>query len=150
MGWELTPRIAVEGSATWIGLTADTDAFAAAVRAKVNLATARPVVPFLAGGVGLYRASFHGIDAAGLPGFYRDRVGGESGGLGTSVSFTDPSLVAGGGVTIFLTRHLAIRPEVEAIVVMRDSRTHMAGVAGVHLAYHFEEHPITPSRRPSR
>jgi hypothetical protein len=64
--------------------------------------------------------------------------------LGVSATFTDPSVVFGGGLNVFVSRHVAIRPNLEATVIMRDRQTHMVGSAAVHLAYHFKDHPITP------
>jgi hypothetical protein len=78
-----------------------------------------------------------------MPEFYRRRVGP---GFGTTHTFTDPSFVVGGGVNVFTSRHWAIRPEVEAIVVRRQSRSYVVTAVTVGVAYHFEEHPVTPPR----
>jgi hypothetical protein len=40
-----------------------------------------------------------------------------------SATFTDPSLAFGGGVNVFVSRQIAVRPEVDATIVMRDRRT---------------------------
>jgi hypothetical protein len=146
VGWEITPRIALEGSGTWFEWGHRAHAFGATMRAQVAIATARPVVPFLSGGVGLYRASFRTADT-GMPEFYRRRMRDEPERVGVSATFTDPSVAFGGGVNVFVSRHVAIRPDVEATVVMRHSRTHVMTTAAVHLAYHFEDHPITSARR---
>lgn len=148
-GWEITPRFAVEGSGAWFEWGHGAHAFAAALRAVAAVATARPVVPFLSGGVGLYRSSFR-IGDTEMPRFYRRRMTDASDRVGVSATFTDPSLVFGGGVDVFVSRHVAIRPDVEATVVMRNSRTHVVTTAAVHLAYHFDDHPITPARRTER
>jgi hypothetical protein len=142
-GWELTPRFALEGSGTWLDFGQSAHAFTAAMTAQVAVVTARPVVPFLAGGVGLYHASFNRFDGA-MPRFYQRRMMGLALGPSQMVSFTDPSLAGGGGVTVFLSRHWTIRPEVIATLVIRDSRSFVVTTGAVRLAYHFEEHPITP------
>jgi hypothetical protein len=66
---------------------------------------------------------------------------------GVGVTFTDPSLVAGGGVNIHINRHLAIRPDLETTFVLRDGRNHTVTSVAVQAVYHFEEHPVTPRRR---
>jgi len=148
-GWELTPRLSLEGSGTWLDWGQGAHAFTAAMTAQVAVATARPVVPFLAGGVGLYHTGFNRSDGT-MPYFYRRRTMGEALQPGTTVSFTDPSLTGGGGVTVFVSRHWTIRPEVIAALVIRDSRSFVVTTGAVRLAYHFEEHPITPSAHTGR
>jgi hypothetical protein len=141
-GWELTARFGFEGSVAWLDRPGVDQAFAAALTARLNLLTQRSVAPFLAGGVGLYHVSVSRA-ADDLPAFYRRRL---QPGVGATQAFTDPSLIAGGGVNLFMSRHWAIRPEILAMVVKRDSRSHLVTTGTVHLAYHFEEHPVTPSQ----
>ena len=76
-GWEIRPWFALEGSATWIEWEKNAHAFTPAMTAQVGLLGARSVVPFLTGGIGLYRASFNRIDST-MPGFYRRRMMGMS------------------------------------------------------------------------
>ena len=64
--------------------------------------------------------------------------------LGGTAEFTDPSLAGGGGTNVFLSRHWAIRPQVIATVVLGHSRSYVVTTGTVHLAYHFEDHPVTP------
>jgi hypothetical protein len=68
-------------------------------------------------------------------------------GLTEGQTFTDPALVLGGGVNVFFNRHIAVRPDLEAMVVMRDSHRYVVTTAAIHLAFHFEDHPVTPARR---
>jgi hypothetical protein len=145
-GWELTPRFAIEGSGTWLDWGQGARAFTAAMSAHVAVVTPRPFVPFLAGGVGLYHASFDRFDAT-IPGFYHRRMAGMTFAQGRRVSFTDPSLAGGGGVNVYLSRHWALRPEVLATLVLRESRRFVVTTGAIRLAYHFEDHPVTPSTR---
>jgi hypothetical protein len=39
---------------------------------------------------------------------------------------------------VFVTRHAAIRPDVERIIVVRDSASQGVAEMAAHLAYHFE------------
>jgi hypothetical protein len=144
-GWELTPGIAIEGSGGWTDFGQGTTSFAGALKARVRLFGRRQIDPFVAGGVGLYRASF-GVDEKDVPAFYRRRLNTASTSVGER-TFTDPSLLAGGGVSVFVNRHLAIRPDVEAAFVIRDGHNHLVTTVAVHLVYHFENHPVTRARR---
>jgi hypothetical protein len=124
IGWELTPRFTFEGSGLWT-IGDHVDAFTALAGTRVNLLPPRGVLPFLSAGAGVHRTT-------------RTELGRERG--------DDDFVVAlGGGVDIYLKRHLALRPDVRVLLVNRDSGgTGTVTVYGVHLAYHFEEHPITP------
>jgi hypothetical protein len=141
IGWQMTPRFGLEGSGDWIGIGGSDDAFAASFTAHVSAAGGRGVRAIVLGGVGLYHASF-GPASAEIPGFYGRRLG-ETHGLRGS-SFTDPSVVLGFGVNAFLSRHWAIQPDVREILVMRNARTYPVTTVGLRIAYHFEDHPITP------
>ena len=141
VGWEITPRVALEGSASWFDRGLGADAFAASLKAQVTLARPLAAEPFLQAGVGLYRASFDPMRSE-IPAFYQHRMG--NGRSVHSSRFTDPTLVFGGGANVFLSRHVAIRPDVETILVMRHARVHVVTALAVHLAVHFEEHPVTP------
>jgi hypothetical protein len=141
-GWEIRPWFAIEGGGTWLDWGQSARAFAPSMMARVALLTARPFLPFVSGGVGLYHASFDRFDSA-MPNFYRGRMMGMSG-LGSRITFTDPSLVGGGGFDMFVSRHWTIRPEILGTVVRRDSRTFVVTTGAVRLGYHFEDHPVTP------
>jgi hypothetical protein len=143
LGWQITPWVSVEGSGTWFNRRTGADAFAADLKALVNIIAARPVAPFVEGGIGMYRASFDSSRGL-LPDFYRARTTGDMGNIG-GITFTDPSFVVGGGVNMFVARHVAIRPDIEATIVRRNSQSYVVTSLSVHLAYHFEDFPMTPS-----
>jgi len=140
-GWEIRPWFAIEGGGTWLDWGQAAHAFAPSVAAQVGLLT-RPFVPFVTGGVGLYHASFNRLDST-MPGFYRRRMMGMSD-MGSTATFTDPSVVGGGGVNVFVSRHWTIRPEILATAVLRDSHRFIVTTGAVRLGYHFEDHPVTP------
>jgi hypothetical protein len=146
VGWEITPWVGLEGRFAWQDRSRDQDAFAAELGAHVNLLSERPIVPFVKGGVGLYRASF-GRTLDDIPAFYRRRLQPPDPALRARQTFTDPSLIVGGGVNAYVSRHWAVRPEIAATAIRRDGRGHVVTTVTLHLAYHFEEHPITPDRR---
>jgi len=141
VGWEVTPRFGVDGVGTWTEFGSGADAFAGAIRLRVRLAGHRSVDPFVQGGVGMYRAMFENTDNE-MPEFYRRRLESVPG--LTAATFTDPSLVTGGGVSIFLKRWFAVRPEAEVTFVIRDG-AHVVTSLAVHAVFHFEEHPVTPA-----
>lgn len=67
---------------------------------------------------------------------------------GSKERFTDPAVVFGGGVSIFASRNVSIRPEVETIWLRSDGMNYFVTSATVRFAYHFEEHRITAAVRP--
>jgi hypothetical protein len=143
VGWEVTPRFAVDGVGAWSEFGNGADAFAGTMRLRVRIAGHRSVDPFVHGGVGLYRAMFEKTGDE-MPEFYRRRLDSTSGMSGAT--FTDPTLVTGGGVSIFLKRWFALRPEAEVTFVLRDG-THVVTSLFVHAVFLFEEHPVTPARK---
>jgi len=48
---------------------------------------------------------------------------------------------------VYLSRHWALRPAVLATLVLRESRRFVVTTGAIRLAYHFEDHPVTPSTR---
>lgn len=140
LGWEITPWFGLEGSGAWLDRSGNASAFAATLRAHVNLTRPRVVVPLVSGGVGLYRASFDTGDAA-IPDFYLRRI--DTGPVGTTQTFTDPSLVIGAGVNVFATDTWAFRPHAELTLVRRESQQYTVPSVVVHVAYHFEGHRVS-------
>lgn len=140
LGWEVTPRFAVDGMGAWTEFGGGADAFSGSLRLRVRVAGHRSVDPFVQAGVGMYRAMFENSDNE-MPEFYRRRLESVPG--LTGATFTDPSLVTGGGVSIFLNRWFALRPEAEVTFVIRNG-THVVTNFLVHAVFHFEEHPVTP------
>jgi len=144
-GWEITPWFGIEGDAAWLDRPDGEEGFKGALSVHANLLGRHTVVPFLKGGFGLYHAAFASAGQV-TPHFYRRRLDAATTVPETNQSFTDPTFVAGGGVNVFLSSHVALRPQVEAIIAVRDSQSYVVTAFTLHLAYHFEEHPITPGR----
>ena len=148
LGWEILPHLTVEGRGLWLGGGTGSNGFAALFGARVPLLPARVVVPFVSGSVGMYRATV-GPDEGSMPPFYRRRMAADGAGLQRR-TFDDFVVGFGGGMDVFLAQHLALRPEVTVLMVTTRAATRAVPVYGVHLAYHFESHPITPARRSTR
>jgi len=146
IGWQLTPRVALQSSGEWLDRGAGADAFAVAFKAQADLFPTLRARPFVEGGLGLYHASFDSR-ATRMPHFYQRRMNTGRSGPTETAAFTDPACVLGGGLSIGVTRRLMVRPNVEAMVVARHSRTYVVTTVAVHLAYRFEHHPVTPIRR---
>jgi hypothetical protein len=144
LGWEMTPRIALEGAASWLDRGNGADGFTAALTIQSALLPGRKAVPFVQAGIGLHRATFDRIRST-IPDFYQRRMGHVRM-EGVMSTFTDPSIVFGGGVNVFLTRHVVLRPDVVVAVVVRDSDHYLTATAALHLAYRFEHHPVTAGR----
>ena len=144
VGWDASPRIAIEGNAAWMQFDGKSDTFSAALKTRVNVVGSRRVIPFVSAGIGFYHASFE--MGAPMPDFYASRVPPGSG-KGASLTFNDPSVVLGGGVDVAITRIMRIRPDVDVSIVVRDSQTYTVPSFRLHLVFVFEDHPVTPARR---
>jgi hypothetical protein len=143
IGWEITPHFTLEGSGLWTAGT-DVDTFSALFGTRVNVLSPRAAVPFVSAGVGVHRAMVD-VGRTGVPAFYMRRMGMSSGrGVRLEETFDDFVVALGGGVDVYLKRHVALRPDVRVLLVRSNTGTRPVTVYGVQLAYHFEEHPITP------
>jgi hypothetical protein len=140
MGWEATSLLAFEGSGSWLDRGAGADAFAAALKVQARLRSVRTVVPFVEAGFGLYRAWFD-PESTAIPEFYEPRI------TATARTFTDPAFVFGGGVSLFASRRISIRPDVETMLVRRNGQNYFVTTVAARFAYHFEDRPITPAGR---
>jgi hypothetical protein len=138
-GWEIDHRVSLEGTGTWIAAKQTDEAFAAELKALVNLTRPNRVVPFVGAGVGLYRATFDPTRGA-LPAFYQRHH--TSSAFTTPPTFTDPSLVLTAGVNIFTGQHVSIRPDLSIRRVTRASDSYAVTMATVHVTYHFEVHDV--------
>jgi hypothetical protein len=47
-------------------------------------------------------------------------------------------------VSVYLSRHISVRPVIEASIVRRHSKHHVVTMATVQAVYHFERQNITP------
>jgi hypothetical protein len=144
VGWAITRRLALEGSGLWVDHPADGDAFAGTLKLQASWRERHRAVPFVLAGAGLYRISI-GRGADPLPTFYRRRMSPGSA-FGQARTFTDPTVVFGAGTNLFVSRNLALRPEAEGMIVLRDSRSHLVTAFRIGVVYHIEDHPVTPSR----
>lgn len=136
LGWEISPRLAVEGRGLWLpDGTASTD-FVASLNALMPIRPLGAVVPFASAGVGMYRAT---VDAGqrDVPEFYRQRLG-----VREHEIFQDFALTMGGGANMFVSPHFAIRPEVTILLVTTTSDVRTVALFGVHVVYHFVSHKV--------
>jgi hypothetical protein len=62
------------------------------------------------------------------------------------MSFTDPTLAAGGGLSLYLTRSLVLRPDVRVLWALSDGERHAIVMATASLGWRFEFRSVTPSR----
>jgi len=145
VGWELAPHFFLEVTTKWFVPERGADAFSAIATAQIPLTGRRTVMPFLTAGAGAHRVSF-GSDQSRIPIFYLRRLR-DTGTLPDSErSFVDPAFIVGGGISIFTSGNVSVRPEVEVMLVRRQSENYLLTSASVRLAYHFETHNVTPDR----
>ena len=133
LGWEVYRHLTIEGRGMWLTTDPGTD-FYVALNAIVPFWTVRNVEPFASAGVGMYRATVDAATAA-VPDFYQQRLNGHRRG-----TFEDVAWPLGAGANVFVTSHIAIRPEASLLLVMNGGETRRVGLYGVHVAYHFEPH----------
>jgi hypothetical protein len=143
-GWEISPRLTIEGSGAWLDFGDGVDAFAGAIKLRARLSGRRTVDPFVLGGIGFYRATFDS-PARVAPRFYGRRLGMPA--TPGDTTFTDPALVAGAGLNIFVSRHFAVRPDVESFIVFRGRHRLIVTSVALHAVFHIESHPVTPRVR---
>ena len=146
IGWQLTPALAIEGTGGWIDSQSSSAWFTAALKAQARLAYAGGTNPYVEGGIGLCRATFD-AGQANVPTLYQKRMMEAPETSMMAHTFTDPTFAFGAGLNIIATRHIAVRPAVEVTMVFRNSNTFTMTAGVVRLAYHFENHPVTPARR---
>jgi hypothetical protein len=146
LGWQVSPRVAIEGSGRWFNRDHGSDAFAAAFTVQSNIMARRGSSLFVTGGLGMYHVDFGPASQMSMPEFYRRRM--SAGHAPVSVtSFTDPAVVAGGGLQFAVSRHVILRPSVDTMIVPAQSRYHFVITIAFSLAYRFEQHPVTAVRR---
>jgi hypothetical protein len=148
VGWDVTPRVSMEATASWLDRGARAEAFAADLSLIFDLASPRRAVPFVKAGGGVYRMWLDTVESP-IPDFYAERIVPRP--VGTSAAFTDGMVVVAGGLNAWITTRLALRPELEAKFIVGDGKTYTVTTVGLRLAFYFEEHPVTDRRpRPSR
>jgi hypothetical protein len=147
IGWSMTPKLMVEGSARWVDSPGAANGFNAALKLRTGMRRAG-VSPFAEGGFGLYHLNPTSSADADLPEFYRRRL--TNGGTGTGRSFTDPAFHVGGGLSLFVSRKLAFQPAADLMIVTGDGESYVAKMFVLRATYHFENHPVTPVRRTAR
>jgi len=147
IGWQVTPTWAIEGTGGWIDSESSSAWFTAALKAQARLAYAKGTNPYVEGGIGLCRATFD-AGQTNVPAFYQKQMLDSPGASMMNHTFTDPTFAFGAGLNILATRHIAIKPAVEVTTVFRNSNTFTMTAGVVRLAYHFENHPVTPARNP--
>jgi hypothetical protein len=163
----LSPWIAVEGTGVFLNRGSGANGFnlQAAILANLLNKTHR-VVPYITGGVGMYRASLDlgaprffggragqfgpgtalcggtGVCPYGeIPAFYARRLGivtvPPAGAGWPTRAFTDPAFHVGAGTRIEVAPRLFLRPELRGLFVVGDGDVHSLGAASVAFGYRF-------------
>jgi hypothetical protein len=140
LGWEVTRRLSFEGRGTWFQVNDGPSDFAASLAAHVSLLTPRAVVPFVSAGAGMYRATLNSTSKV-APDFYNTRMAPDVLGV-RNHTFQDFLLTAGGGVNVFVSSHVALRPEANLMLVTTRSDSRPMAVYGMQVVYHFEAHTL--------
>ena len=136
LGWELNRHLTIEGRGMWFPDDPDASDFFAWLGAVVPFRPGSVIEPFASAGVGMYMATVDAV-AGDVPAFYQERMNGRQ-----RATFDDFALGFGGGANVFVTPHIAIRPEITLIFVTTTTEARTVPVFGVNVAYHFESHKI--------
>lgn len=147
--WELTPHLAFEGVGRWMDRARHPDAYAGELAVVLGLSgTRESAVPYVVGGVGIHRRSFHREDGApAAPEFYRRRFADAVSRAGPRETFTDPTLALGIGVDLPVGGQITVRPDLRALVLFGGGRRDTVWVGTVSVGYRFQHRPVTPARR---
>jgi hypothetical protein len=140
LGWEVTRRLSVEGRGTWFRVNDGPSDFAATLAAHVALLTPRPVVPFVSAGAGMYRATLNSTSTV-APDFYRTRMSPDVLSV-RNHTFEDFLMTVGGGVNVFVSSHIALRPEASLMLATTSNDSRPMAVYGLQVVYHFEAHTV--------
>lgn len=146
IGWEIASHVTVEGTAFWLERANGGDAYAGTLSLQANLSAPHRGVPFVEAGFGMYHAAFD-TTRGELPSFYRDRLPTSTRAAGVRATFNDPATLLGAGVSVFVTPHLALRPEAAVLLVTRNSQSYPVTTVTIRAVYHFEAHPTGSERR---
>lgn len=150
IAWEFTPRLSFDATGLWFPAGAYRNGSFFGVGTRYGLMGARQAAPYVSASVGLYRSTY-GMHGGGW------MMGAMPWSYGVTSPYwpyaygrpaaSDFAIRAGGGVDLFAGRHVSIRPEVQVIVTTSRRDAQVIPLVGLHLAYHFEPHPITRKRR---
>jgi hypothetical protein len=138
VGWEITRRLAVEGTTLWSNPGNGQHDFSVVLGSKFNVIKMHPGAFFATAGAGMYRATFDSL-AGTLPSFYGNRLSASER-LDVHGTFDDFVASVGGGAELFVNGHWALRPDVRVLAVFGNSDVRWVTTVGAHLAYHFERH----------
>lgn len=116
IGWELTPRFELQGLGAWFPRRGSDD-FAADLKLLMNLTRPSTLVPYVAGGAGLYQGSFD-----------RPQAG------------KDPTAIVAAGAHVYVRPHFSVRPEVALRLVVDHPTVYKVATVTFALVYHIEEH----------
>ena len=142
LGWELSPQVGLDGTATWLDRQTGASGFSAALAVHARLTTLPRLAPYVEGGFGMYIAHFDPKETSNVPPFYADRLSGA-----LAQTFVDPAFVAGAGFDLFRGRRVAIRPSFGALIAFTGDDAYTVGMFTVRVEYRFERPPTRGSRK---
>ena len=137
-GWRVTPRVALEGSGTWIEQPG-VDGFAALFGTRVYLKTTGGMTPFITAEAGLFHATVDSLQSE-LPDLYGLRtIPGAP-----EKKFNDFVAAGGAGVDLRVGGRIWFRPDARLLVVVDGYRANVVMLAGAHFTYRFSGTSSSP------
>ena len=130
-GWRVTPRVALEGSGTWIEQPG-IDGFAALFGTRVYLKTTGDMTPFVTIEGGLFHATVDSSQSE-LPDLYGLRTIPGS----PEKKFNDFVAAGGAGLDLHIGGRIWLRPDARLLVVVDGWRANVVMLAGAHFTFRF-------------
>ena len=141
ISWELTPRLGLETSASWLDKQPGASAFSAALSLRRELTKSHPSRLFVEGGFGLHLATYDPKRATDIPAFYQDRMSGTM-----TNTFVDPAFFGAMGMDVYRSLRVAVRPTVGVTLALDGSNAYPVGTFAVRFEYHFGDRPPGTAR----
>jgi hypothetical protein len=135
LGVELSPRVSLEGRVRWFSVPAGEKSYATDLGIRYTIAATSSARPYLSAGAGVFEAYYPGV-SDGIPSFYRQRMEPETG----AHAFRDMLWTVGTGADLFITGHVALRPDVSMLLATTRRDARVVPVYGIHVAYFFDSH----------
>ena len=130
-GWRVSPRVALEGSGTWIEQPG-IDGFAALFGTRVYLKTTGDMTPFVTIEGGLFHATVDSSQSE-LPDLYGLRtIPGAP-----EKKFNDFVAAGGAGLDLHIGGRIWLRPDARLLVVVDGWRANVVMLAGAHFTFRF-------------
>jgi hypothetical protein len=142
LGIELTKRMNLEGRVRWFDVAAGDNAFAADLGVRYTVVRTTFTAPYVSAGAGVFDSYLSHVSDT-TPSFYRQRMDAPD----VAHNFHDMLWTFGGGADLFMTGHVALRPEISVFIASTQHDARVVPVYGISLAYFFDSQTSSSRQR---